>query len=200
MKKYALEKEKKLRKELAHLSYTYWTVINGHCSNTRNFVPSNILLSFAFLSTEICTPGYCLNGGICKPVGNMQTCICQPGFSGDRCEKKKGDYFVLTILCLVHVEKEKPSSRLFYLASLAEYVIIIFINHVQDSNYKTTFVWVQLATLVKLIVRVANVNTWTWRSEISLPPRDKQLISLKVTLLIKCLRVEATSCQNGENW
>lgn len=38
---------------------------------------------------EICTPGYCLNGGICKPVGNIQTCICQPGFSGDRCEKKK---------------------------------------------------------------------------------------------------------------
>lgn len=47
--------------------------------------------SFAFILTEICTPGYCLNGGICKPVGNIQTCICQTGFYGDRCEKKKGE-------------------------------------------------------------------------------------------------------------
>ncbi|RMX59194.1 hypothetical protein pdam_00007743 [Pocillopora damicornis] len=35
----------------------------------------------------ICSPGYCLNGGICKPVGNTPTCICQPGYTGLRCEK-----------------------------------------------------------------------------------------------------------------
>lgn len=39
---------------------------------------------------EICTPGYCLNGGICKPIGNQPTCICQPGYTGARCENKPG--------------------------------------------------------------------------------------------------------------
>ncbi|XP_068705343.1 fibropellin-1-like isoform X2 [Montipora foliosa] len=36
----------------------------------------------------VCTPGYCLNGGICKPVNKQPTCICQAGYTGPRCGKK----------------------------------------------------------------------------------------------------------------
>lgn len=32
-----------------------------------------------------CTPDYCLNGGACRNDLNTATCLCRPGFSGDRC-------------------------------------------------------------------------------------------------------------------
>lgn len=53
---------------------------------------------FMFFSTAICSPGYCLNGGICKPVGNTPTCICQPGYTGLRCEKPPRTVFLFVCL------------------------------------------------------------------------------------------------------
>ena len=34
-------------------------------------------------------PSTCLNGGICKDLGNNFTCNCSKGFEGTRCEKGK---------------------------------------------------------------------------------------------------------------
>ncbi|KAK2837384.1 hypothetical protein Q5P01_014596 [Channa striata] len=33
-----------------------------------------------------CTEDFCLNGGSCFKIGNIYTCSCAPGYSGDRCE------------------------------------------------------------------------------------------------------------------
>ena len=58
-----------------------------------------------FLLTEVCKPGYCANGGICRSVGNKPTCICQPGFTGPQCQTKIGTYcFLKFIVSLVVVK------------------------------------------------------------------------------------------------
>ena len=57
----------------------------------------SLILCHLNLLLAVCTVGYCLNGGICKPVNKKPTCICQTGYSGPRCGRKTSKILLLFI-------------------------------------------------------------------------------------------------------
>ena len=84
----------------------------GNYCNHRSKFKSMVL----FLLTEVCKPGYCANGGICKSVGNKPTCICQPGFTGPQCQTKIGTYcflkFIVSLITSFERQKNLGPPRL----------------------------------------------------------------------------------------
>ncbi|KAL0979750.1 hypothetical protein UPYG_G00189150 [Umbra pygmaea] len=42
--------------------------------------------TFEIAGIHTCTENICINGGSCYKVGNINTCSCAPGYSGDHCE------------------------------------------------------------------------------------------------------------------
>ncbi|XP_036382454.1 versican core protein-like [Megalops cyprinoides] len=48
--------------------------------------PTLKLGAYCFRGIHSCTENVCLNGGTCYTRGNVYTCACPPGYSGDRCE------------------------------------------------------------------------------------------------------------------
>ena len=60
-----------------------------------------------FNSIQECLITSCLNGGSCLPDKEKQTfsCSCQPFWTGDRCEVKKGTNQLRLLLLITHTQK-----------------------------------------------------------------------------------------------
>ncbi|XP_068670309.1 uncharacterized protein [Montipora foliosa] len=58
------------------------TLISSNGTNMEGFIFNKISVK------EICTPGFCMNSGICSQSENGANCSCIPGFIGPRCYQK----------------------------------------------------------------------------------------------------------------
>ena len=52
---------------------------------------TSVTTSTTLGQSKACANHYCQNGGLCIPyIGMFYTCSCQPGFTGEFCERKDG--------------------------------------------------------------------------------------------------------------